>query len=411
MSSLTFVGFGFGPIQAGLFLYEAFRSGKFQRLVVAEVAPDLVDALRCSRGCYRLNIAGSSGLMVQEVCGVELLNPTVPEDAKKLERALAEASEVATALPSVDFYDKGRPSVAEVLAQAVARKISDGLPPCIVYTAENHNHAAQILEEKCSARLQAFPGGRLGGSIQFLNTVIGKMSGVIQEREEMAAQGLAPITDSFPRAFLVEEFNRILITKINLPGFHRGIEVFEEKPDLLPFEEAKLYGHNAVHAMLGFLAHRKGYRCMSEIANDKSLFELGREAFLFESRPALLARYSGLEPLFTEDGFQNYAEDLLSRMLNPYLRDRVERVIRDPRRKLGWDDRFIGTMRLALDAGVTPTRFALGAAAALESAADSLNPKEQLQSLWPVPDSPPGRKAQLQGLIAEAAQSLKNFSR
>jgi len=49
---------------------------------------------------------------------------------------------------------------------------------------------------------------------------------------------------------LVEAFNRILISKTSFGdtlatrGFHRGIEVFEEKPDLLPFEEAKLYGHN-----------------------------------------------------------------------------------------------------------------------------------------------------------------------
>jgi len=35
----TFVGFGFGPIQAGLFLYEAFLSGAFRRLVVAGVLP------------------------------------------------------------------------------------------------------------------------------------------------------------------------------------------------------------------------------------------------------------------------------------------------------------------------------------------------------------------------------------
>ena len=38
----TYVGFGFGAIQAGLFLYEAYRSGNFARLVVAEVLPDLV---------------------------------------------------------------------------------------------------------------------------------------------------------------------------------------------------------------------------------------------------------------------------------------------------------------------------------------------------------------------------------
>ena len=36
-----------------------------------------------------------------------------------------------------------------------------------------------------------------------------------------------------------------------------------------------------------------------------------------------------------------------------------------PDRKLGWDDRLIGTMRLALSHGVEPRRLAFGAASAL----------------------------------------------
>ena len=43
----------------------------------------------------------------------------------------------------------------------------------------------------------------------------------------------------------------------------------------------------------------------------------------------------------------------------------IERVGRDPERKLGWNDRLVGTMRLALDQGVEPRRYAFGAAAAL----------------------------------------------
>ena len=97
----------------------------------------------------------------------------------------------------------------------------------------------------------------------------------------------------------MEEFNRILITQIRLPGFQRGIEVFIEKPDLLPFEEAKLYGHNAVHALMGYLAARKGCRFMSEAADDQALMKLAREAFLEESGAALIARHQGLDPLFT----------------------------------------------------------------------------------------------------------------
>ena len=195
------------------------------------------------------------------------------------------------------------------------------------------------------------------------------MSGVVTAPEQIKAEGLACLVEGSPRALLVEEFNRILITQIRLPGFKRGIEVFIEKPDLLPFEEAKLYGHNAVHALMGYLAARKGCRFMSEAADDPALMKLAREAFLDESGAALIARHQGLDPLFTPAGYQAYADDLLERMTNPYLRDRTERVIRDTPRKLSWDDRLIGTMRLALDAGVTPRRFALGAAAALETLA------------------------------------------
>ncbi len=402
-----FVGFGFGAIQSGLFLYEAFRSGNFQRLVVAEIAPETVEAVRRAEGAYRVNIATRTGIETVEVQGVEVFNPSVPEDARELAAALAQASEIATALPSVEFYDRGEPSVARLLAVALEEKIRrPDLPPCVVYTAENHNHAAEILEGLCRQQLKNLRsggevGGRWWGRVQFLNTVIGKMSGVV------AGADLAPLTPTLPRAFLVEEFNRILISRITLPDFQRGIPVFVEKPDLLPFEEAKLYGHNAVHALLGFLAKRKRYELMSQVGGDAQLMKLALEAFLEESGAPLIARYGGFDPLFTPAGYRAYAEDLLERMTSPYLRDRVDRVIRDPQRKLGWDDRLVGTMRLALDHGIRPWRFALGVAAALDTIPGGADARATLAQLWRGPDEPPGRKAELCGLVAEGRRKLQ----
>jgi len=404
----TFVGFGFGAIQGGLFLYEAFRSGKFGRLVVAEVVPEVVAAVRRAKGRFRVNVATRTGVVVEEVRGVEIFNPTVPADARALVDALAEASEIATALPSVEFYQKGEPSVAGLIAEAIRSKAArKDLPPAIVYTAENHNHAAEILQKLCDDRLDEASRAQAPRLAQFLNTVIGKMSGVVTVPEQIKAEGLACLVEDSPRALLVEEFNRILITQIRLPGFQRGIGAFIEKPDLLPFEEAKLYGHNAVHALLGYLAARNGCRFMSEAGNDPALMRLARDAFLEESGAALIARRRGVDPLFTAAGYRAYAEDLLERMTNPYLRDRTERVIRDTPRKLAWDDRLIGTMRLALDAGVTPWRFALGVAAALETLASPKSTADTLHALWSAPDQPPGRKAQLIQLITEAQTKLK----
>jgi mannitol-1-phosphate 5-dehydrogenase len=408
LAARTFVGFGFGVIQGGLFLHEAFRSGNFGRLVVAEVVTEVVAAVRRAQGRFRINIATQSGIVVQEVRGVDILNPTVPADARVLADALAEASEITTALPSVEFYQRGEPSVAGLIASAIQAKLArKELPPAIVYAAENHNHAAEILQKLCDRRLDEPARAAAPHRVQFLNTVIGKMSGVVTVPEQIKAEGLACLVEDSPRAFLVEEFNRILVTQIRLPGFERGIEAFIEKPDLLPFEEAKLFGHNAVHALMGYLAARKGCCFMSEAAGDQALMQLARGAFVEESGAALIARHQGLDPLFTAAGYQAYADDLLKRMTNPYLRDRIERVIRDTPRKLSWEDRLIGTMRLALDADVTPWRFALGAAAALDTLSSTKDTADALNELWSVPDQPRGRKAQLIELITEAQAKLR----
>lgn len=357
----TFVGFGFGAIQAGLFLYEAHRSGNFGRKVVAEVMPDVVDAVRRAGGTYRLNVAMPNGIEAHEITGVEIYNPREATGRAALAEAIAEASELATALPSVKFYGNGSEGdVAWLLAEGIRRKEADpSLPAAVIYTAENHNHAAEILSETLE-RLSA-----RSARVQALNTVIGKMSGVVTDAGQIREQALAPVTPGAMRAFLVEAFNRILITKIELPGFVRGIEVFEEKPDLLPFEEAKLYGHNATHALIGYLLQARGAAYMSDVRDDPDLLRLAREAFLMESGAALCRKHAGVDPLFTIAGYTAYVDDLLERMANPHLRDTVERITRDPRRKLGWDDRLIGTIRVILGQGIEPSRYGKGAAAAL----------------------------------------------
>lgn len=385
--SRTYVGFGFGAIQSGLLLYEAFRSGNFSRLVVAEVVPDVVETVRASNG-YSLNIATRNGIEQYFIDGIEIYNPTVPEDAEKLIQALAEAQEIGTALPSVDFFSRGTPSVADLLKAAFSKKQEDPkLPDAVVYTAENHNHAAEELENAV--------GLSLTGRVQFLNTVVGKMSGVVTDEKQIADDKLVRVSPTAQRAFLVEEFNRILITKIELPGFRRGIEAFEEKDDLLPFEEVKLYGHNATHALLGYLANEKNCRYMSDVP--KELSDLAHEAFLKESGAALIKKYAGIDPLFTEEGFKAYVDDLMERMLNPWLRDQVERVIRDPQRKLGWNDRLIGTLRLCLSQNVQPTCFASGAKAAIRYLSEQENrpcTPERLQKLWEIPE-PEGQRIKI----------------
>lgn len=355
----SFAGFGFGPIQSALFLYEAYRSGNFKSYTVADVDQELVEAVRANSGSYTVNIARPERIDRFTVEGVELCNPRDPEGRRKIVAAVARSDEMCTALPSVAVYpDGGAASVASLLAEGLAAR-SRALPT-ILYTAENHNRAAELLEEHLRARGAALEG------VQILNTVIGKMSGVITEPATIARLGLATLTPRLPRAVLVEEFNRILISTVRLPGYRRGIEVFIEKDDLLPFEEAKLYGHNAIHALIAYLADLKGWPTIAEAGKDPWIMGIARRAFIEESGAALIHRHARLgDRLFSAEGYAEYADDLLRRMVNPNLNDLVERVGRDPARKLAIDDRLYGTMALALEAGIEPRHLALGAAAGL----------------------------------------------
>ncbi|MFM1921819.1 MAG: mannitol-phosphate 5-dehydrogenase [Candidatus Hydrogenedentota bacterium] len=360
----TFVGFGFGAIQAGLFLYEAHRTGRFSRLVAAEVQPEVLEALRGAGNRFSVNIAHADRIEVAEVGPVELLNPNDDGDREQLIEAIAEASEMATALPSVAFYASSHPGAPHaLLAEGLARKSLRRLPPAVLYAAENHNHAAEILGRQVEHNNPDY-----ADRCQFLNTVIGKMSGIVPLSGN-TNPSLAPIAPGLDRAFLVETFNRILVSAVTLRfggnPIRRCIDVFEEKPDLLPFEEAKLYGHNAIHAMGGYLASLLDMTTFDQLTSRPDLMALLRDAFVEESGAALVTKYAGKDALFTRDGFAFYADDLLQRMTNPYLGDAIERVTRDTARKLGWDDRLIGAMRVARSQGFTPTRLALGAAAAL----------------------------------------------
>ena len=379
----TFVGFGFGAIQGGLFLPEAFGSGNFSRLVVSEIDGEIVAAVRNAGGSYSCNVAGDTAIEPVHVEGVEILNPLVEEDRAALVQAIAEASELATALPSFRLYDAGEASVAKLLAQGLTEKLKDGsLPDCVVYAAENDTRAATRLKEAC----QSYEPAGFEARAQFLETVIGKMSSVVTDPSRITNENLIPIVPGFNRALLVEAFNRILIDQVTLPDFERGLRAFIEKPDLAPFAAAKIFGHNAIHALLGYLAHEQGLYYMHEAGKREDMMGFAKEAFLTESGVGLRRKYAQInDELFTEEGFKVYAEDLLARMVNPFLRDPVERVTRDPARKLGWNDRLIGSMLLAAQAGVVPTHLARGASIALDLLCQEQrrnDPPTLLDELW-----------------------------
>ncbi|MDR0932490.1 MAG: hypothetical protein LBM70_05645 [Victivallales bacterium] len=321
-----FLGIGAGPIQTGIFVSGAWH-GNFDRIVLSEVDPAIVAAIRRA-GSITVNTAGVG---FQSFDRVEVYNPTVLEDANKLKEVAAEAIAVNTALPSVDFYRFAAPYLAEGFAKSKHAKY--------VYTSENSTTAAEELRRTVGE----FP------DVYYLDTVIGKMSKVFNA----ADSDLPPLAPGSPKGHLVEVFNTIYSS--SAAGIEDvGIEGLFPKPDLHPFEEAKLYGHNAVHFLLGVLAAEAGLCTMDEAAAHPELMAIAHNALIDECGAALCRKYAGVDDYFIPGNFRAWGEELLNRMVSPELADSVERIIRDPNRKLGWNDRLIGAIHLCFSQKIVP---------------------------------------------------------
>ena len=385
--SRRLVVLGFGAIGAGLFVYEAQRTGDYAPPLVVDVRPELVAALRAADGRVRLNIAQADGVEMVELGPLEVADSTVAAERVRIIEAIAAADELASALPSVGLYRSDAPNSPHLLlAEGLRRRA--GTEPLIVLCAENHRSAAALLE---GAVQEAVPAGErevLAGRSCWVDTVIGKMSGVISDPAELRALHLSTITPSLPAAFLVEAFDHILVSRVDPSGrSHPGMPVLREVDDLAPFEDAKLLGHNATHALGAFVGELLDLTLFADLSQTDGAMPFLRAAFIEESGAAVCRRWAGADGLFTAAGWEAFADDLLARMVNPWLADTIERAARDPRRKLGWDDRLVGLIRLGLAQGVPTPSYAMGAAAGLDvlrrDAAVHGSDADLLRGCWP----------------------------
>ena len=125
--------------------------------------------------------------------------------------------------------------------------------------------------------------------------------------------------------------------------------------------ERKLFTHNLGHACMGYIGYLKGYSYIHETFSDEYLLTVFNSA-LYETSQALLKLYpDDLDP----DEHREVIEDIQIRFANPLIMDSVNRVARDPIRKLGPTDRLIGSAKLCIDQEIFPQHIACICGAAM----------------------------------------------
>lgn len=350
-----YVGIGSGAVQLGLWAYHANLAG--MKIVLCDVDPLRINQIRENKNSYYINIAHFDRIVSVKVGPVEIYNLSIPEERDKIINYIGKANDIVTAVSSTSIYEKG---ISDLLREGLLLKKK--ISPVIVYASENQIKAARTLGKL------VFPE-TTHPFVQFCDTVIARMGGVHSDPVLIKKLELQPMTSGDKEAMLVEDFDKIIVEKEYLSKeypFKTGFSRFHSTDKISLYEENKLFGHNAVHSLLGFIGKLKGYTFMSQYNGDQDFGYIGVDALREETGRWFKMKYkSSKEEIVTENGYESWVVHLCRRIVNPFLFDLVDRIIRDPERKLGWDDRLIGIMRNAFSVGIIPKRYALGVASAL----------------------------------------------
>ncbi|WP_104200452.1 mannitol-1-phosphate 5-dehydrogenase [Cryobacterium sp. Y29] len=334
------IHFGAGNIGrgfVGLLLHEAGYE-----VVFADVNSSLIDALHAAPS-YEVHEKGE-GARQHTVTGFRAINSATDSDA--LIDEIATADIVTTAVgPNILKF------VAPLIAAGLARRAAT-LPPLAVMACENAINATDLLAEHVRSQVTGADWPAVSARAAFANTAVDRIV------PNQAADAGLTVT--------VEAFYEWVIER---GAFGDAVPVIPGATfvdNLLPYIERKLFTVNTGHATIAYLGSRAGVSTIAE-ALDVPAVVLAARAVLEETSALLVAKH-GLD----EAAQRAYREKILVRFSNPALLDTVERVGRQPLRKLSRNERFIGPAAELIESGLMPEALvgAIGAVLRFDVAAD-----------------------------------------
>jgi mannitol-1-phosphate 5-dehydrogenase len=176
--------------------------------------------------------------------------------------------------------------------------------------------------------------------------------------DAMVARVVARPSD--PLSLLGEEYSEWTADRTALRGpVSPAVRTLELVDSQVKYLRRKLYIHNAGHATFGYLGFLKGYRYIHEAGQDAELVDICARA-IEESGWAIQKEYG-----FPVEVISAYRSALTEKCASPELPDEILRVVREPARKLGREERFFGPIGLMLQHGRTPEYLLYGVCAAL----------------------------------------------
>jgi mannitol-1-phosphate 5-dehydrogenase len=327
------VHFGAGNIGRGFVGLILHRAG--YEVVFADVVDELIDALN-STPSYLVKEVGLES-SEERVDNYRATNSRRDEPAVIDE--IASADIVTTAVgPTVLKF------VAPVIAKGL-RKRAEGAAPLAVMACENAINATDALREHIRSAVPEAEWPAVVARAVFANTAVDR---IVPAQAPDAGLDVA-----------VETYFEWAIERPPFGGEEPQVPDATWVDDLAPYIERKLFTVNTGHASTAYHGFVRGIRKLSDALADE-VVRTAVEGVLAETKQLLVAKHD-----FSAEAQQAYVDKILQRFANPHLPDTVDRVGRQPLRKLSRTERLIGPAAELADRGVRPRHLLATVEAAL----------------------------------------------
>lgn len=304
----------------------------------ADVNEPLVDQLSHQQE-YKVKVVGSECKM-ETVSHVTAVNSA----SEALIERIIKTDLVTTAVG---------PTVLDIIAKTIAKGLSarfaaGNTQPLNIIACENMVRGTTHLKQQVYQFLTTEEQQQADALVGFVDSAVDRIVPPLQAANDD------------PLEVTVESFSEWIVDEQQFKGEIPQIEGMEKTDNLMAFVERKLFTLNTGHCITAYLGCLKGHRTIREAIEDPSIHAQVKQA-MQESGEVLIRRYG-----FDRALHSAYIEKILSRFANPYLVDEVDRVGRQPLRKLGANDRLIKPLLGTIEYGLPNSMSLKGIAAALK---------------------------------------------
>jgi len=328
--------FGAGKIARGFIGHLLYLSNiPFTFVEKADALADLIN----ERGQYTVNILGAP----EQNCLVKGAKALKFNQKQEIAEAIAEADAVFNAVGGKNLGD-----IVPFLTAGIEKKAKKGGKINFV-TCENWKKPADILRDGIAAGISEEARPYFEENVGITEAVI--MRSAIESDAELLKKD--------PLIVNVQNFWELPVDASRLKGELPPIQGLKLIASFTGFLERKFYTYNAANGTVSFLGALLGYEKIADAAHDAWILKI-LDGVYSETARALSAKHHF--PLDEQLAFTLTSK----RKLQDYtIVDFIERNARDPLRKLGPDDRLVGSARLVESFGIKPENLATAIAAAI----------------------------------------------